>query len=138
MGFDPAAKVGVVVLTNTANEVGGDDIGFHLLAGAPLQTPTPAPKVRTAIRLPVSELDGLVGAYAINTQLFLTITREGDQLYAQIPGQAKYPVFTETRDDVFWKVVDAQASFQRGPDGRAIGLTFRQGGREAKAAWIAP
>lgn len=39
IGFDPAARLGVVVLTNAATERGGDDIGMHLLTGAPLQPP---------------------------------------------------------------------------------------------------
>ena len=138
MGFDPTSRVGVVVLTNVANEVGGDDIGFHLLAGDPLQTPPPPPKARTAISLPAETLDGLVGTYAYNAQVFLSITREGDQLFAQITGQARYPIFPESRDDVFWKVVDAQASFQRGPDGRAMGLVFRQGGGELRAVRTGP
>lgn len=135
MGFDPAAKLGVAVLTNVANEVGGDDIGFHLLSGAPLQTP---PKARTAVSLPTADLDGLVGTYAYNTQVFLTVTREGDQLFAQVTGQPKYPIYPESRDEVFWKVVDAQAKFDRGPDGKATGFTFHQAGRELKAVRTGP
>jgi D-alanyl-D-alanine-carboxypeptidase/D-alanyl-D-alanine-endopeptidase len=36
MGFDRKTRTGVVVLTNTANAAGPDDIGFHILTGAPL------------------------------------------------------------------------------------------------------
>jgi len=42
-GFDPRAKVGVVVMTNKVNGTGGDDIGFYLLAGRALMTLNPPP-----------------------------------------------------------------------------------------------
>jgi CubicO group peptidase (beta-lactamase class C family) len=45
VGFDPAARLGVVVLANAATERGGDDIGMHLLTGAALR---PSPAERTA------------------------------------------------------------------------------------------
>src|SRR3546814_7954743 len=37
VGFDRTRRRGVVVLTNMATTRGGDDIGFHLLRGAPLR-----------------------------------------------------------------------------------------------------
>ena len=42
-GFDAAKRRGVVVLTNANTPAGGDDIGFHLLAGRPLAS-FPPPK----------------------------------------------------------------------------------------------
>jgi len=138
MGFDPAAKVGVVVLTNVSNDVGGDDIGFHILSGSPLQTPAPPPKARKAIQLRTSDLDGLVGTYAYSPTVHLVVTRAGDQLFAQVTGQPRLPIYPESRDDFFWTAVDAQVSFQRGADDKAVGFVFHQAGRELRAKRVEP
>jgi CubicO group peptidase (beta-lactamase class C family) len=138
MGFDPAARVGVVVLTNAATARGGDDIGFHLLTGAPLAPPPPPPSEHQEINLSPAALEAFVGRYAYTPQIVLTVTREGDQLYAQLTGQSKFPIYPEGPNSFFWKVVDAQAAFERGPDGQVTGLTFEQGGRRVKARRVEP
>jgi serine-type D-Ala-D-Ala carboxypeptidase/endopeptidase len=49
MGFDPAARAGVVALSNTSTTIGVDDIALHLLdAKVPLAPP--AKKHKQAIR----------------------------------------------------------------------------------------
>ena len=40
-----------------------------------------------------------------------TITREGDQLFAQATGQGKAPIYAESDRRFFYKVVDAQITF---------------------------
>lgn len=138
-GFDPKARVGVVVLTNFANTVGGDDIGFHLLTGRPvaaLKAPAPG---RVAITLPPVQLAGLVGIYRFDpSPATLTVTQDGPRLLAQLTGQPAYEVFPESQTDFFWRVVDAQVTFQRGPDGRATALTLHQNGRDQPAIRIEP
>jgi hypothetical protein len=41
-----------------------------------------------------------------------------------------FEIFAENPTDFFWKVVDAQAHFELGPDGKATSLTLHQNGRE--------
>jgi len=41
IAFDPQARVGVVVLSNAYTRIGPDDIGRHVLTGAPLQGSAP-------------------------------------------------------------------------------------------------
>jgi CubicO group peptidase (beta-lactamase class C family) len=134
IGFNPAAKVGIVVMTNVANETGGDDIGFHILAGeslARLTPPGPAPDAsRTAIALKPDKLDALVGRYQMAPAVFMTITRTDDHLFAQLTGQPAFEIFPESPTDFFLKVIDAQVKFQLGPDGRATGLVLHQNGRD--------
>ena len=136
MGYNPATKVGVVVLTNAATPRGGDDIGVHLLAGAPL-APAPPPRVvRTAIVLPEAELEAFVGRYQVAPQVLVTVTREGRQLFAQLTGQPRAEVFPESPTKVFWKIVDAQATFEKGPDGKAGRVILHQMGRNTPAERI--
>ena len=130
IGFNPIAKVGIVVMTNAANETGGDDIGFHILAGESLARLTPpgaAPDAgRTAITLAPDKLDALVGSYQLAAGVSGTIMRTGDRLFAQITGQPAIEIFPESPTDFFFRAVDAQITFQLGPDGRATGLILHQ------------
>ena len=133
MGFDPKTRVGVVVLTNTATVAGGDDIGFHILSGTPL-APPPGPHVeRTAISLDAKALAAYAGRYQFAPAVFMAITRDGDRLYAQVTGQGVAEIFPESRSEFFWKVVDAQVSFEMGPDGRASAVVLHQNGRDTPA-----
>ena len=132
IAFDPLTRVGVVVLTNAETIVGADDIGMHILTGSPVATL--APPAHRAIALAPEVLDRLVGRYQMAPQFFVTVTRDGDHLFAQLTGQAAYEIFAERPTDFFWKIVDAQLSFTLGPDGRATGLVLHQNGRDSPGA----
>jgi hypothetical protein len=73
-------------------------------------------------------LDGYVGAYALAATAVLTVTREGDQMYVQLSGQPKFEMFPEGEREFFLKVVDAQLTFDPGPDGKAKQVTLHQNG----------
>lgn len=125
-GYDEGSGLGVVVLTNTSQSV--DELGIHML-----DSMIPIPKIRTAITLPDSELQGYVGSYQLQPGVIFTVTLDGSQLMAQLTGQPTYPVFAEAPDEFFYKVVDAQLSFQRDSSGAVTGLVLHQGGRSAPA-----
>jgi CubicO group peptidase (beta-lactamase class C family) len=132
IAFDPKRRIGVVVMTNAETVMGADDIGMHILTGsrvATLPPPPPPPPERHAIAVGPEVLDRYVGRYQLAPQVFLTITRDGDRLFAQLPGQANYEIFPQTPTDFFWKVVDAQVTFAVAADGRATGLVLHQNGR---------
>ena len=126
VGFDKARGVGVVVLVNTASEVGGDDIAMHLLAGAPLSKPKP---VRQQVPVAAPILERYVGQYQLAPGAVITVTRQDARLFAQLTGQPAAEIFPESPTDFFWKVVDAQAHFEVAPDGKVVSLTLHQNGR---------
>jgi len=139
IAFDPRRRTGVVVLTNAETIMGGDDIALHILTGSPVATlapPPPPPPVRTAIAVPPEVLQRYVGVYQLAPQVVITVTRDGDRLFAQLTGQGAFEIFPESQAAFFWKVVDAQATFDIGPDGRATGLVLHQGGRDLPARRI--
>ena len=126
VGFEPKTRVGVVVLSNTFTAAGIDDIGMHLLdSHAPLLS---APKEHKEITVDPKLFDGYVGQYQLAPNFILTITREGDKLFAQATGQPKFQVFPESERDFFLKVVDAQITFETDSTGRATSLTLHQNG----------
>ncbi len=128
VGYDARNRVGIVVLSNTSTGPGVDDIGLHLLdSHAPLLA---APKEHEQVSVNPKIFDGYTGQYQLAPGFILTITREGDQLFAQATGQPKFQIFPEAERDFFYKVVDAQITFTTDTTGRATSLTQHQNGAD--------
>ena len=86
---------------------------------------------RQAIQVDPGLYDAYVGVYELAPGFQLTLTREGDRLMGQPTGLPKAELFPESETKFFLKGEDVQVEFQRGPDGKATGLTLFQGGRQA-------
>ncbi|MBV8732069.1 MAG: serine hydrolase [Acidobacteriia bacterium] len=139
IGYDTKTRVGIVVLSNASTPAGVDDIGIHLLnPKAPLLPATSfqPPKQRTEIHGEPTRLDGYTGRYEQAPNFILTVTREGDHLFAQATGQPKFELFAESEKHYFLKVTDAQITFQTDVSGRATSLTLHQLGRDVAAKRI--
>lgn len=125
-GFDPKARVGVVVLSNTAGAPGVDDIGRHLLnASFPLAGEK---KERQQISFDPKRFDTYTGAYRLTPEFVLFVTREGDRFFTQATGQPRIEVFAMSERVFFPKVVDAEIEFAVDESGRAQRLMLRQNG----------
>jgi CubicO group peptidase (beta-lactamase class C family) len=124
IGYDPAMRVGVVVLCNSSVDV--DDIGRHLL-----DRKSPLKKVvkRVEVKVDSTRLEPLVGRYALAPTFVLTITREGEALFAQATGQPRFRIYAESDSTFFLREVDAQLSFARDSTGRGSRITLHQNGR---------
>jgi D-alanyl-D-alanine-carboxypeptidase/D-alanyl-D-alanine-endopeptidase len=92
------------------------------------------PVKRSEITLPAEALDEYVGVYAIDSSARFTLLRRGDGLIARLTGQPFAPIFASAKDELFYKIVDAQLSFHRDASGRIKGLTLHQNGRDIPAA----
>lgn len=139
IGYDPKTRVGVVVLANAETAQGVDDIGLHLLNPKFPLLPASAfapPKERKEISVDPKILDRYVGKYQLAPGFILSITREGDHLYAQATGQSKNEVFAESEKDYFLKVVDAQFTFETNAGGVATQVVLRQAGQNIPAKRI--
>ncbi len=124
--FDPKARVGVVVLGNTAGAPGVDDIGRHLLnPSSPL---TGEKKERKQISFDPQRFDAYTGAYRMAPEFVLFVTREGERFFTQATGQGKVEIFAMSERVFFPKVVDAEIEFVLNEAGRANRLTLRQNG----------
>jgi serine-type D-Ala-D-Ala carboxypeptidase/endopeptidase len=126
IGFDAKNRTGVVVLANTFNTIGIDDIGQHLLD--PASPLLEAAKPRKEVAVDPKVLDAYAGTYELAPKFALTITREGNRLFAQATGQQKAELFPESDKKFFYKVVEAQITFQTDDQGRATGLVLHQNG----------
>ncbi len=120
-GFDAERKKGIVVLTNSSEDI--DDIGIHFLnAAVPLKKITPAVGEKI--------LDEYVGEYELAPDFIFTITRQSDKLFAQLSGQPRFRVFAEAENKFYFKVVKAQIVFNRGANGAIESLTLNQDGSQ--------
>ncbi len=84
----------------------------------------------TAINIDPHFIDQYVGRY-LNDKIEMTISREGNQLFAQVTGFGRYAVYPYTDHDFFATIIPAQISFVTGPDGKATQLIRHQFGRDA-------
>lgn len=94
------------------------------------------PKQHKEVTVAPKLFDGYVGRYQLAPNFILTITRQGDKLFARATGQPKAEIFPEGEREFFYKVVDAQVTFETDSSGRAISLTLHQNGVDQRARRI--
>jgi serine-type D-Ala-D-Ala carboxypeptidase/endopeptidase len=134
IGFDRAARAGVVVLSNAGTAAGPDDIGRHLLdPKLPLLAAQTAPVSRTEIPVAPTILDGYVGRYQLAPSAVLTITKTDTRLFVQLTGQPSFEIFPESDTKFFLRVVDAQLTFETDDKGRATAVVLHQNGLNQRA-----
>jgi len=92
-----------------------------------------APPPRKEIKLDPKILAQYAGTYSLEPNVDVTVTLEGDTLMTQITGQPKFPLFAESENHFFLKVVDAQVEFVKDAQGKVTHLIIHQGGVDAKA-----
>lgn len=133
---DRAAGRAGLVLANAAVPL--DDLARHLLdATLPLrdlaaeaaaaQAATQAP----AIALPATTLAPLAGVYALNPQFKVTVTVDGDRLFAQATGQGAFELFARSPRQFFARVTPLEIHFE-GDAGAPPAFELRQGGQRLR------
>jgi hypothetical protein len=90
-----------------------------------------APKLgEDAVKLTPDQLDSFLGQYQYGPGAIMTVSRDGTQLFAQLTGQPKLPIFPTSETEFEWRVVKATVQFVKGEDGKVTKVVHRQG--EAK------
>jgi hypothetical protein len=79
---------------------------------------------------------GYIGRYQLAPGAIFTITAEGEHLYSQLTGQPRLEIFPESEREYFYKVVDAQITFESDGKSPAAALTLHQNGQNVRAARI--
>lgn len=131
VGFDPKSRTGVVVLSNSANDI--DDIGRHLIEPRYVLAKIAPPREHKEIAVDPKVFDALVGKYQLAPGAILSIMHDGDKLMTQLTGQPAFQIFPESETEYFLKVVDAQLSFVKGADGKVMQVVLHQNGRDMPA-----
>lgn len=131
---DAAGKVASVVLHQGGRDMPGKKAAAMSTDKPAATAEKPAPQ---EITLEPAVLNDYPGRYEAAAGFIVQITRSANGLQAQLTGQAAYPIFASARDEFFWKVVHAQASFQRDAAGKITGLVLHQGGHDIAAKKLA-
>jgi CubicO group peptidase (beta-lactamase class C family) len=120
--FNKDAKGAVTSLTLHQN---GNDINGLRISDKVLE--------RKEISLSPKILEQYVGTYEIQPGVNMMITLEGDQLFTQVTGQQKFPLFAESETKFFLKIVDSQHEYIKNSEGVVTHVIIRQGPNEIKA-----
>jgi CubicO group peptidase (beta-lactamase class C family) len=59
----------------------------------------------------------------------MTVTQEGDNLFAQLTGQQRFQIYPKSATEFFWKVVDAQVTFVKDANGKVTKAIHHQNGQ---------
>lgn len=77
-----------------------------------------------------------VGDYQVTPNLVLTISKEGDKLFAQMSGQRKFAVEAVSATQFTIPDVKANIAFEKDEAGKVVALLLAQGSRSTKAPKI--
>ncbi|WP_332735533.1 serine hydrolase [Flavihumibacter sp.] len=99
------------------------------------RTTKPIP-VKKEIAISATELEQYIGEYALSPSFSITVTSEGDRLFAQATNQPRFEVFAESPDTFFLKVVEAKIQFLKSGDGKVNALLLHQGGQKMEGKKI--
>jgi CubicO group peptidase (beta-lactamase class C family) len=130
-GFNTERRAGVVVLANTATDL-VDAVGGNLLLLQAGEAAKP-PKLRPTVKLAPPALDAYAGDYTLAPTAILKVFRKGDRLMAQLTGQPAFGIYPEAENRFYYRIVDAQLTFDRNGEGKVTGLTLHQNGQNLKA-----
>ncbi|HTJ50775.1 MAG TPA: serine hydrolase [Cyclobacteriaceae bacterium] len=127
----PKENVTVVILTNvTPTEV---NLNSNMLAEFLLWEKMEKQKSH-AVNTSVSEnVNQYVGRYDFQSGAVMVVTAENNNLFAQLGGQPKFPIYPSGEGEYFWKVVAAKIKFVKNANGEIEYGDFEQNGNKIKA-----
>ncbi|WP_426667036.1 serine hydrolase [Mucilaginibacter sp. McL0603] len=85
-------------------------------------------KLRKMVTVADSVLETYTGKYELQPKFFLTVTREGSQLYGQPDGDQKFEIFPESQNKFFLKGAPIEVEFIKDNKGEIIKCVVYQGG----------
>ncbi|MFZ0749972.1 MAG: serine hydrolase, partial [Pyrinomonadaceae bacterium] len=123
-----------------ARNAAGAVTGFTASGSGPIQEAAkidkPLPAEKQAVTVDAAVLDSYVGEYQVGPNLMITITKEGNKLFAQVIGQPRIELHPESTTKFFVKEAPIQIEFVTDASGKASGLTLYQGGQQIQAKRI--
>ncbi len=134
LAYWPDDQLVVIALANL-NGMAPEEIADRLAATVHGEKVTLTTE-RKEIKLAPELLRTYIGEYELAPGAVMSITLNGSQLETQLTGQPKIPVYAETENRFFVKVVDAQLEFTKDSSGKVTQMILHQGGRDMPAKKI--
>ena len=125
----------VIVLNNFTTGFTGEI--STALAGYLFGQPVEVPKEKSEVRLPAATLDAYPGRYKFEgIQAVIVVSREGDRLFIELPGQARRPLHAESETKFYLKSLGFELTFEKDASGKVTDLLLMQGRRPMKAVRV--
>jgi CubicO group peptidase (beta-lactamase class C family) len=125
IGYSTKTRRNCVLLSNAADYDAHIALGTHLV-----NAEYPPPRTRREVQVDPAVLATYAGRYEISPTFILTVRPDGGRLFIQATAQPEFEVYAESEAEFFYRVVDAQVSFVRPPEGGvAPSLTLHQNGK---------
>ena len=134
LAFYPKDQLTVIVLSNLNG--GAPESMARKLAAVAYGEPVTLQSERKEIAVSAQLLSQRVGTYQLQPGVDMLITFEGDHLMEKLGPQPAFPIFAESEDSFFLKVVDAQIEFGKDDSGTVAYLILHQNGHDQKAPRI--
>jgi hypothetical protein len=125
IGYSTKSRRASILLSNTADYSANLKLGVHLINPAYALT-----KLHRQIAIDAAILAAYVGRYELDPNFVLTVRADGNRLFVQATAQSEFEAFAESETDFFYRVVDAQITFDRPEGGVAPSLTLHQNGKD--------
>jgi CubicO group peptidase (beta-lactamase class C family) len=90
------------------------------------------PSESVAVKVDARIYDAYIGEYDFGQNRLMTITKEGDKLFAQRAGAPPSEMFPESETRFFLKVADVRFGFVKDSAGKVTGLILYANGQEMK------
>jgi CubicO group peptidase (beta-lactamase class C family) len=94
------------------------------------------PIVHTVIKVDPNRMELLAGSYQLGPNSFLTISRDGNRLFAQATGEEQNQILAEGEHDYFAKTGNTAISFETDDQEPATKLVLHQGGHDRSATRV--
>ena len=136
--FSKPQRLGVVVLAGTT--VGGqggllDRLAHSLAKNLTEEKISEPPAIREETPVERATLEKYAGQYTLVPLIAtLTVTCEDGRLFAQLTGQPRFRIYPAAPREFFYKITDAQITFELDESGDVNRLVLHQHGRDMPAS----
>lgn len=124
----PALKTVSIVLSNLES-ANASLMSFNLMELTRGQTVS-IPTSRQVISINPTLFDAYAGTYQLSPTFSMKISREGGRYIVQPTNQGQIDLYPESETKFFMRVVEAQISFVKSPDGKVNEIILHQDGRD--------
>jgi serine-type D-Ala-D-Ala carboxypeptidase/endopeptidase len=140
VGYSARTGIAAVLLSNTGYSWYDPTSGTKITSWAStpalgrhlLNANFPLPTLHRQVPIDPAKLSAYAGRYPLTPRFVMTVTPKDGHLMVQATGQDEYEVFPESDARFFYRVVNAQITFELAPDGTASALLLHQNGRDRR------
>jgi len=126
----PNERLSIILMSNVENSAPHLARIAHDLAAISFGEKYEFPQTRVETKIDPTRIDRFLGQYEFGPGRMITVTREGDKLFAQRGSEPAFEMFAESDTKYFLKIGDVRFEFVIESSGAVSGLVLRANGQE--------